>query len=85
GSKSPTMFQSRLILLVVHPSKTILQIKEIATLQSLSIESIKMHKNQDMGTQIEFVFRVACKKQIDKLIQRLNASDDILMIRRPLG
>lgn len=85
GRKPSPTFLSRLVMLVAHPSKTILHIKEVASIENLPIESVKMNNDQQYGAQIELTFRAACKDQVDRLIRKLNMSDDILMIRRPLG
>jgi len=85
GNKPPALFISQLSLMVVNPPKTILYIKEIASMENLPIESVRIHNNQQLGTQISIAFRAACKAQVDRLIRKLNTSDDILMIRRPLG
>ncbi|MFP4322600.1 MAG: TGS domain-containing protein [Anaerolineales bacterium] len=83
--KPPAMFHTRLTLLVVHPTKTILYIKDMASHEDLIIESVRMYRPEDLGTQVEIMFRVACREHIEKLARKLNASDDILMIRRPTG
>jgi (p)ppGpp synthase/HD superfamily hydrolase len=85
GSKPTPVFLTRLSMLVVHPSKTILYIKDAALFENLPIDSIRMSKEHEANSQIEITFRAACRQQTDRLIRKLYSSDDILMIRRPLG
>lgn len=85
GGRPVAHFQSRLSLLVVHPSKNILTIKEVATTENLQIESIRMSREQEASSQIEITFRVACRQQVERLMRKLYMSDDILLIRRPIG
>jgi GTP pyrophosphokinase len=85
GQKPPASFSCRLLLVVVNPSKTLLHIKDVANIENLIIESVQLSKEQQLGTQLMLTIRTACREQADRLIRKLNASDDILMIRRHLG
>ena len=85
GNLPPPTFSCRLIMLVVNPSRTVMHIKDVASTENLPVDSVKMYNDQNTGTQIAITFRVACKEQVDRLIRKLNGSDDILMIRRPIG
>jgi (p)ppGpp synthase/HD superfamily hydrolase len=88
GKESPPpIFFSRLILVVVDPTKSILFIKEITSMEDLPIDTLmKIDNAQPTGfTQIVLTVRAACRSQVERLMRKLNASDDILMIRRPAG
>jgi GTP pyrophosphokinase len=86
GHRPPSVFTSKLVISVVNPSKTILFIKDVTTSDSLPISSIQTQADPRMGTtQIIMLFRSACRQQVDRLIRKLNASDDIVMILRPKG
>ena len=85
GNLPQPSFACRLIMLVVNPSRTVMHIKDVASAENLPVDAVKMYNDQNMGTQIAITFRVACKEQVDRLFRKLNGSDDILMIRRPIG
>jgi GTP pyrophosphokinase len=85
GNLPPPTFACRLIMLVVNPSRTVMHIKDVASTENLPVDAVKMYNDQHTGTQIAITFRVACKEQVDRLFRKLNGSDDILMIRRPIG
>lgn len=79
------LYLARLTLLVVEPTKTILQIKDLVSMENLPLEFIKMRGTSQLGTYLELVFKVAHREQIERLMRRLNASNDILMVRRTAG
>jgi GTP pyrophosphokinase len=86
GQKPPPVFLSKLMISAVHPTKTILFIKDMTMAENLPIVNIQTASDQQMGTTlISLSFRAACKPQLDRLIRKLNASDDIVVILRPKG
>lgn len=78
-------YLSRLTLLVVEPSKTIAQVKDLVSAENLPLEFIKMRGVNQIGTHLELVVKTAHLEQIERLMRRLNASNDILMVRRTTG
>jgi GTP pyrophosphokinase len=84
-TRAKRLYLSRLYAWVVQPSRTILFITETATIETIPIESIRVRDAGERGSMLEILLKVPHKAQVDKLMRRLNASDDVLMVRRVNG